>query len=189
MCNQLLEVDFQEEVNFIKKHIKKDDLLIKFIKNQDNYNSLANFLNNPSRTSKLNFDKAFRKFYFYLRFVTYISKTIHFLSINFDKKENKIQKKEELSLDTPIKDGTSRLHLIEDKYEKEEYKIEEMFTNIDVYSAFKKLTSKQQLILELAYIYQYKDVEIAKYLHCSQQAVSKARKRVLEILRKSLLGE
>ena len=59
-------------------------------------------------------------------------------------------------------------------------------TDERLYKAFNLLPDKQQKILYLAYVMDLKNVEIAKELNISKQAVTKARNTALNKLRKYL---
>lgn len=99
--------------------------------------------------------------------VAYINKAIKSKYIKLSKKNKLIANREiELNLDIA---GIDYMDKIERK-------------NI-IYSLMDKLTSLQKEIIIQKFIYGYSEVEIAKKLHVSKQAVNKSKKRALETLK------
>lgn len=64
----------------------------------------------------------------------------------------------------------------------------DMDTNLFVNSLLniESLSKKQHIVLKLSYLYGFSDIEIAKKLNISKQAVNKIKKRGLKILNEFL---
>jgi RNA polymerase sigma factor (sigma-70 family) len=136
----------------------------------------------------------FRKHYFNLRFTSYLSTTIHFNAINFDKRERKFKERAPLVLNSLSK-GESDLTLLEiipdqsrvsnpeAAFEDGFKRLEDLATEEELYEAICTLTPKQKDILTLAYIEGLNDTDIAKSLEITQQAVSKSHQKALLKLR------
>lgn len=135
----------------------------------------------------------FKKFYFEYRFIAYISKTLYFEAIDFDRKNRKTLENEPVILDMPIS-GDSNLKLSdtifreEPELELKSSKFDDCIIDENLYVAYKSLKEKQQKILYYSYYSQLKDAEIAKRLNVSKQAVSKSRIKSLNTLKISLRG-
>lgn len=126
----------------------------------------------------------------------YISKIIYYESINFDKKERKIQSRFPLILDKPLMEQDESVTLkdiIPSEY-KVEYKVNSMRIEDHIecpklLQAIKKLTQRQREVIGLAYIVNLSDTDIAKKSGVSQQAITKIRRKSLEKLRNLLLNK
>jgi RNA polymerase sigma factor (sigma-70 family) len=162
-----------------------------FLKNKENENLLLNTICNPSKENVENLDETFKKFYFNIRFISYISSALYFNAINFDKKIRKVKNRHPLTVDKPlgsteegsfkelIHDSTADIQL-DDLVGSDN--IAEYIENPVLYEAVEKLSDKQNEILSLAYIKKKSDTEIAKILNKSQQAISKSHKKALQII-------
>jgi RNA polymerase sigma factor (sigma-70 family) len=191
--------DFCEKLKTFEKRypgILKNPVMKSFLCNKKNRNLLKKALCSPSEESVNELNQAFKKHYFNLRFTTFISNTIHFNSINYDKKERKHRAIYQLSLDTPVFEerSVSVIDVLPDEkntffkiLEEKSQKIEDIITDEKLYEAVLTLTSNQRLILKLAYIDGLRDTEIARILNKTQQAVSKSHRKALEKLREKLL--
>lgn len=138
----------------------------------------------------------FKKYYFHIRFTSFVSNTLYFNAINFDKRYRKMAKRHPLTVDQPLADekNSSFKDLIKD--EKSEINIESFINSAKVESyisdpilneAINTLSGKQKQVIDLAYIYGLSDTVIAKKLDKSQQAISKIHKRALEKIYKYIV--
>ncbi|USG64970.1 sigma-70 family RNA polymerase sigma factor [Brevibacillus ruminantium] len=162
-----------------------------FVKKRKNRNLIYSFLTNPSQETEVALDKAFRDFYFNARFLSYISKTLHFHAINFDKR---VRKQQCLSLNQTVEHAGSveLIELIPDPrsvcaFERAQgEQIESHLDNLHLAQAVSQLSMKQKQILFMYYVKGYNDSEIAKVLGVSQQAVSKMHKKCLLFLKHAM---
>lgn len=123
-----------------------------------------------------------------------MSKLIHFYSMDFDKKCNRIKSRELLQIDDStdrnLEHGpsyferitSSKMDLTVDSYEKGQRKLKNVIENERLFEVLKKLSTKQIRILELMYIDQYSNKEIALILNESDQTISYNHKAALNKL-------
>ena len=117
-------------------------------------------------------------------FITYLNKSLFFEAIEFDKKQRERSNKEyPVNFEQDIKMINN---LIDQRNPDFEITFSSNIADERLYKAFNLLPNKQQQILYLAYISGLKNVEIAKELNISKQAVTKARNTALNKLRKLL---
>jgi RNA polymerase sigma factor (sigma-70 family) len=174
-----------------EKHLQ-NPVIKSFLDIQENMDLLVDVINNPSNVSKKKLDDTFREYYFKIRFTNYLSKAIYFNAINFDKKVNLFLDRNKSILDSQLKEGDN-LTLIDYLVSKEWQEGQEVWidssniadhlTSYSLYKAIQLLTENQRQLLNLAYIYDLNDSEIAIYLNKSQQAVSRSHKKALKKLR------
>ncbi|MFX3673428.1 MAG: sigma-70 family RNA polymerase sigma factor [Paenisporosarcina sp.] len=179
--------------NFLmtEKHLQ-NPVIKSFLAIPENNEFLKEVINSPTNNSKQKLDDAFREFYFKIRFTSYLSKSIHFNAINYDKKLKLLQDRHQFILDKPaqVEEGTPLIDLISSKAWQEEQdvcsdssSIEDHLTSYSLFKGIQLLTQNQRQLLSLAYVYGLTDSEIATYLCKSQQAVSKSHKKALRKLR------
>ena len=174
-----------------EKHLQ-NPVIKSFLDIQENMDLLVDVINNPTNVSKKKLDDTFREYYFKIRFTNYLSKAIYFNAINFDKKVNLFLDRNKSILDSQLKEGDN-LTLIDYLVSKEWQEGQEVWidssniadhlTSHSLYKAIHLLTENQRQLLNLAYIYDLNDSEIAIYLNKSQQAVSRSHKKALKKLR------
>lgn len=185
------EASLNKYIDYIheNKELFNNKLIKEFLKNKDNEALLINAICNSSKSNTDRLNEAFKDFYFSIRFTSYISSALYFNAINFDKKNRKLQSRNLLTLDKPIKNTEVNTfkEMIHD--EKAEIKVDSIvkseniidyIENTDLYEAVKGLTKKQIEILSLAYIYDMSDTEIGIILNKSQQTVSKTHRKALK---------
>lgn len=174
-----------------EKHLQ-NPVIKSFLEIPENMDLLVEVINNPTNLSKTKLDDTFREYYFKIRFTNYLSKAIYFNAINFDKKVNLFLDRNKSILDSQLKEGEN-LTLIDYLVSKEWQEEHEMWndssniadhlSSYSLYKAIQLLTENQRQLLNLAYIYDLNDSEIAIYLNKSQQAVSRSHKKALEKLK------
>ncbi len=175
---------FDANQEFLNNKIIKN-----FLNNIENQELLLNVIENPNENNKNKIDESFKKFYFNVRFISFISQTIYFSAINFDKKIRLVNSRFPLIADSNLKedDQLSIKDLIVD--DKAHIDIEQIINdeNLEKYVGDEKLlqailllTETQKKIISLSYIDGLSDTEIARKLNKSQQTVSKTRKKALE---------
>lgn len=168
----------------------KNDLVISFLKIPTNKEMYMKTLSNPTPENMKELDILFKHFYFKIRFISHISTTLKFNSINYDKRMRLIQSRFPSTLDASIdssEGGQTFLDLLADEQEENLLGkviitdgLEEHITCPILYDALNSLTKKQKEIIKLAYADGLSDTEIGLILNKTQQAVSKTHKKALE---------
>ena len=190
-----------EKMDKIKKFEKENrkflenNLIKSFLKNPDNRKLFYETITNPTAENYVELDNKFKIFYTYIRFISHISSTLKFNSINYDKRIRLLNKRYSPTLDAPIsndQDGDNTfLDLVEsnddfrvaDEVFSKEI-ITEQVTSPVLYNALQLLTKTQLQIIHLAYVEGLNDTEIAQVLNKTQQAISKTHKKALKNLLK-----
>lgn len=170
-----------------------NDLVISFLKIPINKEMYMKTISNPTPENMKELDILFKHFYFKIRFISHISTTLKFNSINYDKRLKVIQSRFTSTLNAPINtDGgeetfldllaAEESYLILDEIVLED-EINEHVTCPLMNDALYSLTEKQKQIINLVYIKGFSDTEIGQLLNISQQAVSKTHKKALKNIR------
>ncbi|ESU31413.1 hypothetical protein G3A_16875 [Bacillus sp. 17376] len=138
----------------------KNPIINSFLSIPENMELLKQVINDPTDTLINRIDESFKEFYFRIRFTSYLSKTIHFHSINFDKSNKQTSDRFRLVLDKPLNKETDTplidvLAVTAFKEEINELEmslgIEEQLTNYWLHEGFQQLTENQRQIISLAY--------------------------------------
>lgn len=182
----MLEVErFMEGNRLLLEH----RVVKSFLKSDYHHQLLVEAICSPTLENKQRLDDEFRKFYFDIRFTTYISTTLYFNAINYDKRHRKLNKRYQTTLDNPLGEDqdASIKDLLEDpnSHINEEQvirslDIKEHIVDTRLLKAVDQLTKKQKEVIDLAYVNGLSDTEIAKILGKTQQAISKLHKKALE---------
>lgn len=183
-CIQNLERFREENKEFLENKITQS-----FLKDEKNQRLLLEAICNPTKENKEKLDIEFKKFYFSIRFTAFISSSLYFNAINFDKRYRKMSERYILTVDKPLGDeeDTSFKDIIADS--QAEIQIENIIQSDDItdyiedpvlYEAILTLSDKQREVINLAYVKGLSDTEIGKMLNKSQQAISKMRNRALK---------
>jgi len=167
----------------IKVSSDKQKIIDEFLSYANHQKLYDEYLNTQSEELKAQLDKEFKKFYQNIRILSYVIKMLHYESKRLDKKEREYRRKNELSLDP----YTENYQIPYVELVNETNDISEVITSEKLFLCIQNLSQRQKDILSLVYIKQLTDKEIARELQISQQAVSKSRKKILEIIRKELL--
>ena len=171
---------------------KKNQLLASFLGHPDYYAAYRLAMEDPTTENLERLDRFFKEFYFDIRFTSYISSTIYFNAINFDKRQRMQNSRHCLTLDATIPEGNgiSFAEMLCDAESSTsldavlmDASLPDQVASTDLFAALQTLTTKQLQILELSYVNGLNDTEIGIALSKSQQTVSKTRKRALKSLR------
>lgn len=191
----LEDVISDKELEEFKKYKKQNEqflnnnLISSFLEKRENYILLKKAICSPSKENKEKLDMAFKRYYFNIRFTSYISTALYYNAINFDKKHRKNQNRYPLTVDKPISDedeGTFKDMICDPNAE---YNVEDISKGNSIvdyledpllYKAVESLTEKQRQILDFAYVNGLSDTDIGLVLNKSQQSVSKTRKKALQ---------
>ena len=177
---------FEEE----NKELLQNNLVISFLNSPSHKKVYREAISNPTPENKQKLDILFKQFYFKIRFISHISTTLKFNSINYDKRERMMQSRYAVILDAPlnreegegsvldliVKEGS--FNTFDDVFSNED--ILEQVTNPKLYEALNSLSDKQKQIINFAYVEGLSDTEIALILNKSQQVISKTHKKALE---------
>ena len=167
----------------IKMSSDKQRIIDEFLSYPDNQKLYDDYLDSQSDDLKEKLDKEFKKFYQNIRILSYVIKMLHYESKRLDKKERDYRRKNDLTFDL----YSENFQIPYADLINETDDISEVITSEKLFLCIQNLSQRQKDILSLVYIKQFTDKEIAKELQISQQAVSKSRKKILEIIRKELL--
>ena len=170
------------------KSLLSNPIVRSFLQKKVNVHLLKKAIECPTKENKEKVDKAFKKDFFTIRFISYITSSMEYSTINFNKNVTTYQKRFPLILtekeeggerDMPLNDREAEMEWI---VEKEDLRsgMEEYISDETIYSAILGLTLSQRTILTYAYLYKLSDTEIARILSTSQQYVSKTRKTALK---------
>ena len=172
------------------QQLLNNELVISFLKIPTNKEKYMDTILNPTMENMKELDMLFKHFYFKIRFISHISSTLKFNSINFDKKLRLIQSRFSLTLDATINANEGQetfLDLVADEQAEGHFSEVNLKDNLDdyvispiLYDALNSLTKKQKEIISLAYAEGLSDTEIGRRLNKTQQAVSKTHKKALE---------
>ncbi|GGE70710.1 sigma-70 family RNA polymerase sigma factor [Priestia taiwanensis] len=177
---------------FYEKYKTKlnEPIMIRFLQVAENRQLVDNYILSPTPHNKEQLDEAFTEHFRNAKMYSYISKLIKFYTIDFDKRLNKQRKQvmyegtdEGISLDklhTNIEDSTFR------EVSELSYFLEEHIENEDVYRALKQLNELQMNILNLIYVHQLSNKEVAKLLGESEQKISYNHKSALQKVKKMI---
>ncbi|SDC60647.1 RNA polymerase sigma factor, sigma-70 family [Pelagirhabdus alkalitolerans] len=184
---QSLEKFSEENPKFYRSKLVRS-----FLKQYEHQAMFIDALCYPSEENRQKLDEAFRDFYTGVKIVSYLSKTIYWESVNFDKKQryrNKISplvlndssNLNEVNVLEKIKstDKSIEEKIIEEKTLAIEEKIEDPKLKI----AFLSLTMRQKEVLQSIYGNGENITDTAYQLDISQQAVSKIHKSALKRLK------
>ncbi|MCM3006828.1 sigma-70 family RNA polymerase sigma factor [Priestia koreensis] len=187
-CVQKVEKFKLKNKNFLENKIIKS-----FLEKIEHNELFAEVICNPTKENEERLDEAFKRFYFNIRFTSYISSAIYFNAINFDKKSRKMNHRNPLTVDMPIgneEDGTFKDLIVDTTADiqidniLQSERIIDYLENPTLCDAIRSLTQKQQEVLNLAFVYNLSDTKIGMLTSKSQQSVSKIRKKALqEIIR------
>ncbi|RAP26429.1 hypothetical protein C2W64_01973 [Brevibacillus laterosporus] len=182
---------------FIKLHpgLLSNPILKNFLKEEENLLLFSKVINSPTQENREELDRSFKSFYGKIRLLNFISKLLYYNAIDYDKKVRQRNQRYLLTLDKPI-ESTSRDDIVtivdfipSDQPTLDEVIIhknnvlDEMIDDRQLSKAIKILTAKEKLMIELAYIHNMSDREIAKKLCVSHQAIGKTRKRAINKIR------
>ncbi|WP_312094888.1 sigma factor-like helix-turn-helix DNA-binding protein [Niallia sp.] len=170
------------------KSLLSNPIVKSFLKKKVNFHLLKKAIECPTKENREKVDEAFKKHFFTIRFTSYITSSMEYSTINFNKSLTLYQKRFPLILAEKETEGEKDLTLqdkhaeIESIVENEAMRsgMEEYISDKTIYSAILSLTQSQRVVLTYAYLYKLTDTEIARAIGTSQQYVSKTRKTALK---------
>ena len=178
----------------------QNPILRAFLANKEHLELYRQYNRSPQEHIKMKIDERFLDFYRQIRAVSYFSKTIHFTALHYDKKRRLFDHRNVLFLDRPAYEGSeagsngsiSLKELIEDEaaskmFEEEmERELGDYIQNPILYDAILALSERQKQILYLSFVREMTDTEIGRWLHVSQQAITKSKNNALKKVRRMI---
>lgn len=200
MWEELIEeLEEQPDIyKFSKKHSNSlnNPLIQSFLKDVGHFTLLVKSLYNPTRENKESLDQAFQEYYTGVKVINYLSKTLYWEAINFDKQMRAKNLRFPLVLDGTSNEEVS-LPLIEMKeksvenlvIENQSLPLIDRLENPKLSRNFVKLTDRQKEVLQHIYGSAKSITETASELNITQQGVSKIHKSAIKRLRKDMIHE
>ncbi|WP_400245086.1 sigma factor-like helix-turn-helix DNA-binding protein [Niallia sp. JL1B1071] len=170
------------------KSLLSNPIVKSFLEKKIHFLLLKKAIEFPTKENKEKLDESFKKHFFTIRFTAYITSSMEYSTINFNKNLTMYQTRFPLMLAAKEEGGEKDITLhdkeaeIERIVEKEVLRasVEEYIADKMIYSAILSLTTSQRAVLTYAYLYKLTDTEIARTIGTSQQYVSKTRKVALQ---------
>ena len=185
---------FRQEVSNLTKSKALNNTLVKsFLKEGENLTIFNQFMKNPTKLNQNLLDKSFQEYYTKVKMVNYLSKTIYWKSVDYDKK---IKFSKDRALPLIDENGNEHIQLFQhqsiDSVENqviESYNLPlvQKIENQMLKKAFENLTDRQKEVIQNIYGYEKNINETAYEMSISQQAVSKIHKNAIANLRDKLL--
>ncbi|QAS54847.1 sigma-70 family RNA polymerase sigma factor [Halobacillus litoralis] len=184
-------------LQFIKGHqeLLENPLVISFLEKRENLTLLVQHLRSPSKQNKQALDEAFREYYTGVKILNYLSKTLYWEAVNFDKKKRKENIRFPLVVDGAASEEDSGYEesLVSEEESVENQIIEssrsfliDRIGDIRLKTAFSSLTQRQKQLLEGVYGDNLTITETADKLGITQQGASKIHKLAIERLKKGM---
>lgn len=167
--------------------LKKEPLIAGFLKDNRHYELYEKAILNPTIENKNKVEEMFKLYYEKVRMDAYIFNLIKYYAIDFDKKIKKLNNRYLLSLDKPtIKD--EKLNLIDSignsiQFTTECKTLRDEITDEIIIRALNSLTDYQYKILDLIYVKNLAQKEIAALVNSSPQNISNIHKKALRKLK------
>lgn len=167
--------------------LKKEPLIAGFLKDNRHYELYEKAILNPTIENKNKVEEIFKLYYEKVRMDAYIFNLIKYYAIDFDKKIKKLNNRYLLSLDKPtIKD--EKLNLIDSignsiQFTNECKTLRDEITDEIIIRALNSLTDYQYKILDLIYVKNLTQKEIAALVNSSPQNISNIHKKALRKLK------
>ncbi|HHW39331.1 MAG TPA: sigma-70 family RNA polymerase sigma factor [Bacillales bacterium] len=183
-CRKFLK--FTEE----NQEFLNNPLIKNFLSIDENFHLFKQSICHPTIENQKLLDKKFNAFYFYIRFTTYLSSTIYYHALNFDKKSRQTNYRFPVILDQPVGSDseTSHKELVRyhENFDIESANILDYIIDTNLYRALQNITTNQRQILYLVYIKGFTDTEVSILLKKSQQTVTKSRNNALQKIRRQM---
>ncbi|MGG3558792.1 sigma-70 family RNA polymerase sigma factor [Peribacillus frigoritolerans] len=158
-------------------------IIKEFFKNEKNKQLLEEVIANPTNENTCLLDNRFKSYYQRARIVKYVSTLIHNYSIEYDKKDRKRRKRYQLTLDNTNFMESNYESVYNHEFQSLYSSLPDQIENEILYNALNKLSKKQLKILELIYIYNFSNKEVANCFNESAQNISSLHKKSLKRLK------
>ncbi|MEG8980444.1 sigma-70 family RNA polymerase sigma factor [Priestia megaterium] len=178
----------QQFFNNHKKGLNKP-IIKEFLKDDKNYEPLIQYILHPTEKNQLKVDTAFKKHFQEIRDIKFYSSLIRFFSIDYDKRVRKLSNRFLLTLDQPIgndHESTIKDHIVDPQPQiphEEEKSLSSLVENRALIKGLKTLTDKQLQVLELIYVKDLTNAEIAKKMNSTTQNVCNTHRKAIRKLK------
>lgn len=170
--------------------INKNPLMLNFLKERNNFELLKECISKPTEEKRRYLNKKFEKYYENVRLTAYFHKLIKNFSIDFDKKSRKLNQRFLLAIDDDYelinKNQDTEKHFEAIKLVGPSRKIKDEIEDLTLIKALDELTKTQYKVLELIYVEDLTNIEVAEILNSSPQNISNLHRKALKKLRISL---
>ncbi|OZT76212.1 sigma-70 family RNA polymerase sigma factor [Salinicoccus roseus] len=156
-----------------------------FLREHKNRELLYGYVRRPDEQRKKILEQSFYKFIFERRFISYFAKTIHYTAVQFDRKERRFLDRNQRYLDAPMRGDrpAGEVPFVMPEYGVSAHTLGNHMSSDFLFSAWERLTRKQQQVLDLSFVYGYTDTEIGEMFNQSQQSISRLKQRALQRMR------
>lgn len=175
-------------------HALEHPLMRNFISDPIHRGLVKRYMEQPTTGRLEQLNQTFKTYVFAVRFTKYLSSLIHNGGIDFVRKMKRNEEREQVIFDRQVseEDETAIGEILAAIYQGDDMPqvtinpdvFQQQLDNEWLYEAFSRLTNRQKYVITLAYSAMSRDIEIARLLHITQQAVSKTRIGALRSMRK-----
>ncbi|AXN38554.1 RNA polymerase subunit sigma-70 [Peribacillus butanolivorans] len=195
--NKLTSHFFSHSLEFLQQHYSsffEQPIIQLFLQNPEHLKIFTDTLDSPSTHNIGHLNETFKIFYYRARVYKYMCSLIYFFSVDFDKRARKQRERYRMVLDATPKDNgrmIDRIGNLDGRLEKlgETDELSSHISDEKLIEALKNLTTKQNLVLTMAFTYGLSNKEIAAYFHESPQNISSIRKQALKKLQKYYMND
>lgn len=175
----------------------KNPLIKGFLENEMNRELYKKAIYDFTEENKRLVEDAFAEYYEIVRRTAYFSSMIKFMGIDFDKKLRKLNNRFMLTLDQPLKTETNEGSTMKDMlidsaapslYEGDDT-LSSKISDKKLCEALERLTQKQAIVLEMIYVKELSNKEIADIFQTSPQNISNTHKKALKKLKTLMEGD
>ena len=177
-------------------HLLQNKVIKNFLDCEENEKMLEKVLQEPTDENIKLLDKKFKEYFFKIKLIKYISSLIYYYTIDFDKRNNKRNRQFLLILDAPLnydeeedtrslKDIQASFITTEQDFFNQMQTFDELLENDKLYQAYRNLTKKQQILLDLIYVHHYSTKEVAELYKETPQNISNIHHRALKKLKEA----
>ncbi|KSU83986.1 hypothetical protein A2U94_19695 [Bacillus sp. VT 712] len=192
----MLKSNYKKVNLFLMKYEREleNPIIKSFLEKKENFKMLEQSICHPQLKNRENLDKAFQEFYAEVRLTHYLSMLLKFYAQKYYVKTTKHFNHYQLIMDKPQESGISFAELVSsdeeiiDIFLKTSNNLIDFIKDQKLCQIINSLTTKQQQILNLSFVYQFSHTEIGALLGVSQQYVSKTYQKILNKIR-TLYGE
>ncbi|MGG2057916.1 sigma factor-like helix-turn-helix DNA-binding protein [Priestia megaterium] len=191
--NKWIEIIKEIEKNEVV--FRENDILRTFIKDKNNIIIFQKAKEYPSYKNLLELDLAFQEHYFKIRFLNYVSTSLHFRATDYDKMSRKRKKTIVLTIDKSMSNESGSNETFKDLIQDENLvdtveeiistfnSLEENISDPKLKRAMETLNDNQKLILKKCFVDQLSDTEVGRQMNKTQQAISKTKNAALKKLK------
>ncbi|EJV54859.1 sigma-70 family RNA polymerase sigma factor [Bacillus cereus] len=184
---------------YCSKYKKKmnEPIVRNFMKDEDNYALFQEAILNPTEENTLLLNHAFAEYYRKVKIINYLSKLVKYYSIDIEKRINLNKKRNVLNLDISIneEEAGTKMDVMTSSEEDLTYvgfeltrgNLKEHLNNDVLHEALEVLSDKQIKILNLIYINDFTNKQVAEMLEESEQTISYNHKSAIEKLKQVLV--